>query len=135
MIYGTKDQSSALDYVRNSANVFHLTGSRFFGTETENSDWDFFIQMDEKISSELEQKGFRLETESYKEDPNIVQVWKKENVHIQLVNNVKAKEWVQWCLSNYFRLYKPNKDQAKLLWRTAMKLYLDGYNACKFKLF
>lgn len=128
MIYGQEKSKvfKALDFISSSPFVFYLTGSRYFGTERPDSDYDFFTQENEQLEKVLEDNGFRLDSESYQGDPIMTKVYARENVHIQLVIDVKMKAWVQLLLASYIQKYKPDKEQLKSLWSIAIKLYRDG---------
>jgi hypothetical protein len=119
---------AVLNWIKDSRFVLYPTGSRYFGNVTETSDWDFFAQNCTKLQHALEEAGFNLETESYQGDPIMVQVWKKADVHVQLVSNARHKQRIQWVLRPLIICLKPSKEDAKRLWSMATKLYLDGYN-------
>lgn len=120
---------NALDYVRLSKFEFHLTGSRYFGTSHEESDWDFFIQESEDLIDDLRANGFSCCSETYAHDPIMTAVYGHENVHIQIVISATMKAWIQECLKPVFMITKPSKDQAKILWALGTKLYRNGMEA------
>src|SRR5215831_14473791 len=130
MIYGEACEfpTTALDQIRKSQFVFRLTGSRYFKTSTPESDWDFFIKDSPEVRKYLSDRDFVIDSESYSGDPLFTCVLKKENVHVQLVNDEKAKWWVQHCIQQLIGNLEAFKDKenAKVLWRVAMKLYMDG---------
>lgn len=80
---------SALDRIRETKDFnFYLTGSRFFGNNSPNSDWDFFAVQSFSLKKWLRENGFTREGDSYllaeeigitgKEflnDPTIHEVW------------------------------------------------------------
>ena len=83
---------------------FFLTGSRFFGEETEVSDWDFFAQYSKEIRLWLDQHGFVVLSSDYwssvswdvsYSDLNMSLVLQRMNVQVQLQRNVSAKRHVQ----------------------------------------
>lgn len=130
MIYGESMQSdSALQYIATSRFMFYLTGSRYFGNVTPESDHDYFVQDSPQLRSELELNGFVLECESYKSDIIMVAVYKRENVHVQVVTNATIKQRIQYRLRPLFTTFKPDKPLAKALWQAATKAYLDGMDA------
>lgn len=108
---------------------FYLTGSRYFGTATPESDWDFFTQHDVTTAKWLEANGWHVESESYAQDPIMVAVYRKGITHVQLVGDVRVKSHLQNRLKWIFRELKPNKTQAKMLWLYATRLYNDGVEA------
>lgn len=119
--------------MRQSSLMFYPTGSRYFETATESSDWDYFVQDSPETNKFLEKYGFELESESYKADPVIVAVYKLYDIHIQVVKNAVAKQRIQWDLLPVFAKLKPNKELAKFLWSWATKLYWDGMDGWKMK--
>lgn len=84
--------------------AFHLTGSRFFNNARKSSDWDFFVQEDQEVSDFLHANGFKkmLEVSGclklrtiYPDDVQIVDVFQKRDVQIQLVRDAKLKATAQ----------------------------------------
>lgn len=77
-----------------------LTGSRFFGTEEENSDWDFFTS--QAVSDgDFRRAGFvQLNISAYLSDPSIASVWMLpgKDVHVQVVKDVEHKKRAQQFL-------------------------------------
>ena len=69
-----------------------LTGSRFFGTASFNSDFDVFTEYSVNINSLLSTNKFeQLKKGPYSKlyaDENTVTVWRRENIDIQLTRNV-----------------------------------------------
>lgn len=118
--------ATALIHVENSPFIFHLTGSRYFGTSTPESDFDFFIEWTEGLEPWLISHGFKLDSQTYSGDPSFVKVYKSENVDIQIVDNAKIKEQIQRRLFPLFKELTPNKELAKKLWHLCYHLYNDG---------
>lgn len=85
-----------------------LTGSRFFGTATESSDYDFYAQMHEDTRNALLRMGFKPVSDEfdfgeYNADPNIAEVLRYEcndnnHIDVQLVHNIEVKDTVQYLL-------------------------------------
>jgi len=120
---------SMLDQIRTSVIHFHLTGSRFFGNVTDNSDWDFFVEHQDGLRDWLEARGFEPQGADYGEgneprfslpteeklDPTILEVWRYENptgegesIHIQVIKpeRMPLKELAQGIIArnNLMRL-------------------------------
>ena len=96
---------SMIDQITQSVINFHLTGSRFFGNVTDDSDWDFFVESQDGLRNWLEGMGFEAQGADYGEgneprfsippedklDPTIQEVWMyenpvtKEKIHIQVI--------------------------------------------------
>ena len=125
MIYGQDNSVPALEWIKSSAHVFHLTGSRYFGNQSADSDWDFFVQDKADLQQDLERAGFKCDEETYPGDPMFTSVWKKDNVHVQVVIHAGMKQKIQERLIPFMKTIK-DKDQRKKLWYLACHLYKDG---------
>lgn len=69
MIGETRDETlEAIMTLERAAFPFHLNGSRFFGTNTDYSDWDFFCGDHEDIEEWLKLNKFKAVPVSLKED-------------------------------------------------------------------
>ena len=106
-------RASMIDTIRQSIIPFHLTGSRFFGNETPESDWDFFVEDRPSLPGWLRLRNFirqgfyypgfsseqggcwsnRLPDE-FIMDPTIKEVWRynrylqsknAESIHVQII--------------------------------------------------
>ncbi len=82
--------------------VFTLTGSRFFGGYTANSDWDFFIQESGEVERFLSSIGFLpLSFTNYKDElTSKVYRHSQEKIDVQLVKNSVIKLRAQEILYN-----------------------------------
>jgi len=86
-----------LSMMSNEKYKFHLTGSRFFGTARENSDWDFFTAHSISVRQYLLEMGFVTLTESCssyndQETRSVMRfVDNRLQIDVQLVNDVKKK--------------------------------------------
>ena len=94
---------SLVEEIRRSPIAFHLTGSRFFGTEHQNSDFDFFVKDSEPGLGDFLGRFFvRADNETdrwspsiYVGDPTIATIWTNANwptnpndrVHIQIIKH------------------------------------------------
>lgn len=80
---------------------FYLTGSRFFGTQGQNSDWDYFTENSDEVFLKLKDLGFvKISARTYG-DANSARVMRwtakhtKLQVDVQLVHDVELKRRVQ----------------------------------------
>lgn len=80
---------------------FYITGSRFFGGSTPQSDWDYFAQNDEKVLQFLQSLGFKSAKTNTYSDPGIKFLLIKEDVQVQLVSDAIAKDAVQKMITKY----------------------------------
>jgi len=116
--------------MENSNFKFFLTGSRFFGTHHENSDWDFFVEDSPQIRKVLENWGFVEENKYHYFDmlTNIVYAHKQANIHVQCVKNARIKEHIQNSLLETtkkhpnFWTYLP-KCYRHLVWKAMTNLF------------
>lgn len=115
-----------------SEHNFHLTGSRFFGNSTNQSDWDFFIQDSPQVRNWLVANNFKINKNSkYYSDDSCVDVYRyyitdyKIDAHwidVQIVNDVSLKIKAQ----DLIKLTVPpnaleNKAFARIVWRLALE--------------
>lgn len=120
---------TALEIIENSPFMFYLTGSRFFNTATEKSDWDFFVEQCEGLQEFLAESGFHITNETYAQDPMFTAVWAKDNVHVQIVRSATAKQYMQDHMHMLIREFKPSKQQVQYIWAFATKMYRGGMEA------
>lgn len=107
---------SAMDFVRESDLNFHLTGSRFFGNDGLNSDYDYFVQDGLGVQYELMRAGFvHCMDESYC-DKNTTYVFRKDDVHIQLTKDVEKKIKAQRLIFASDLSDRLSKEDRKTLW-------------------
>ena len=106
--------------------VFHLTGSRFFGGANGNSDWDFFTEDTKAVVSFLKSHGFEIVPTSYSEDIQISRVMRLDadyQFDIQLVSDVDLKLRAQTYLKSCFPSGLPGtKSDRKQLWKMAYEI-------------
>jgi hypothetical protein len=91
---------SLFDKLNQLETSFYLTGSRFFGTNHKNSDYDYFTEYTEEIIQILGSIGFQMESTSNYRDTNTIMVMRGHNwcggqIDIQLVNDVSLKDKIQ----------------------------------------
>jgi hypothetical protein len=82
---------------------FRLTGSRFFGTHTVKSDYDFFASHCDEAIKTLKDAGFTRILSGYK-DRNTVEVWYLIRAgcscHVQLEIDVELKSKIQQLMKD-----------------------------------
>jgi len=139
MLINTPRYVEVLAELANSSFEFHLTGSRFFGYYNPESDWDFFVEAQALYGGSglldfLQDAGFYLESSpvDYRGMTGITQIWKHgyAPVHIQVVEDAKAKVNVQCTLNSDSRLVtqmgKLSKEGRKALWNAALASFSAG---------
>jgi hypothetical protein len=114
-----------LSLLQDSTFNFQLTGSRYFNTANENSDYDFFVQYSYEVRNFLAGNSFDEKWHDYGDDPEIEVVFQHRYVpvHIQLVKNFDRKMKVQSALfisgaSNHLK----DKLLAKFIWNLGFHL-------------
>ena len=113
--------------------TFYLTGSRYFGNATEDSDWDFFVQfpLDKdslgnhtlamELRKYLESNGFKPVFDTYYgKDRQTLLVMRNDEakVDIQFVEDVKIKLGAQYLLKHVTHdvYHQSSKHARKSLW-------------------
>lgn len=125
-----RGMNSSLIALENSPFIFHLTGSRAFGTARPNSDHDFFVDnsigspVGETIETWLKTNGWSPigRHESY-DDPFIIGCWISScgGIHVQVVKDAPLKLRIQNCLIKAGILnQRVSRDVAKRIWTTAI---------------
>lgn len=99
----------------------YLTGSRYFGTDTPESDWDFFVQDTPANRLALMQYGFSIIANSHYLDCNTCFVYGKNKIHVQLVHDVALKRKAQLLLSRTPIEVSKKKDRSvvRMTWERA----------------
>jgi hypothetical protein len=118
---------------------FHLTGSRFFGYDKPESDWDFFVDSEALYGASglinwLEHNGFYKESSrDYNgETSGITQIWKHgiAPVHVQIVEDANLKASVQDILNSNYKvrsqLGRLSKEGRKALWNAVYAGFIAG---------
>lgn len=127
MITGMQSQTSSktvkvLSWLDQSVHTFHLTGSRKFGNETNESDYDFFADHTPAAEVFLKNIGFDNPSLETYTDSEMVGLWKhrEAKIDVQLVRSALMKNKVQeMILAHYgFKLLmmalpKPSRS---ILW-------------------
>lgn len=105
---------------------FHLTGSRFFGNATDESDWDFFAEYDMGLLKKLFDLGFYDRTiSSYGGDTQLVYLMEWENIQIQLVRDIRTKIAAQALLALTCR--EPTADDWDKMYEIACTQIFDRF--------
>lgn len=132
------DVMRKLFQLEESHHTFYLTGSRYFRTHRQDSDYDFFAQDTPALRSFLDSAGFRphnpLDDEwmdTYSLDPNIAHVmrWKFGFPHIdvQLVKDLELKRRAQGMIDALGLLRREiPKDEARRIWRS-ITVHMEGW--------
>lgn len=115
------ETKSALQLIEKHPDTFYLTGSRkLFPSHTgPGTDWDFFIDCSQDLETWLRNNGFRLNAVSGYLDYNLVKVFTKENVDVQLRYSAKLQQERQAKLmalpeETRFLLLDPRKSRDEL---------------------
>lgn len=108
-----------LDLINCEKFDFFLTGSRYFGTATQTSDWDFFADYSVDLCQWLENSGFRKKSECDYDDTTIVKVYSYMGIDVQLVKNKDLKNLAQRVLKKN-NLFGKDKQLNRLLWNAVL---------------
>ena len=74
--YGQSNFFKVIQTLMNSPFELYLTGSRFFGVNKPNSDYDFFVKDSPEVRAQLEHSGFSLLVdEDYKKDTSFAAIY------------------------------------------------------------
>lgn len=141
MLIKIPDYVSVLVLMEQTRFKFHLTGSRFFGYDTPESDWDFFVDASvlggaSGLENWLRDNEFHKDSSRDYAVTNIIQVWKHgfAPIHIQIVEDARQKANVQAALEDNPRLAlqmrQASKEARKVIWDVALALYSAGEERC-----
>jgi len=99
-----------------------LTGSRYFGTFQQNSDWDFFTADTKTIRTWLDSRGFKLLPDNPYRDKVTIAVYRhfEPQVDIQIVSSVSRKLKAQESLFPILSRERFTKGTARSLWDLAL---------------
>ena len=104
---------SIVDLIKESGIKFYLTGSRYFGNSRPESDWDFFTCHTTAAVIWIVDNGF--EEVSIYGDDQTTYVYRKENVHVQLIKNIDLKIKAQEIIIRH-GLYGVTKEWRRQIW-------------------
>ena len=100
---------SVMDALSQSKFEFHLTGSRYFGNSTAESDYDFYADYTaDGIRPFLKSLGFVAQRKydglAQYHDVNIAEVWQHKiaNIHIQLQKDMAMKKYAQQVMKIFY---------------------------------
>jgi len=126
MIHGYSSIPSMLDKLNSlPSTVFYPTGSRYFGSHRENSDYDFFTENNPQVIAYLLDFGFwSISSADYK-DSDCKAVYRfisnsGMQIDIQFSANVEMRKQVQETFKKNY-IFAPNRDQ----WNTAFLFYRE----------
>lgn len=128
-----------LDKMESSRIPFFLTGSRYFGWEKPESDWDFFSQNAKGTITTLGLLGFREDMTQGYQDGLTRKVFVGHSIHVQLVTSCLAKQELNQFFTRNKRLlavpkYGPqmeliwtprSKEEQRAAWQTAVTMHLS----------
>lgn len=112
--------------------TFYLTGSRFFGNASSNSDWDFFVSNCNSTKKKLENIGFKEINSEVMVDmgydrtqfATILEYQAEDGViQVQFVQNPYAKNRVQELIKSEYldEFNNMSKPERKKLWSLLLK--------------
>jgi hypothetical protein len=111
---------------------FYFTGSRFFGSHTPESDYDFFTEPKLGLTDWLVRHGFIKDSGRDYSTEDVVEVWKHSvaTIHIQIVKDAALKNEVQNLMIFDPLLQgmmgKVSKEERKALWDFAFRVVSAG---------
>jgi len=133
-VYVGGETKQAFNFMENYNDAhFYSTGSRYFGTNSADSDYDFFTTYNTKILSDLITNGFQEIDSMYGKfgngtDPHLLRIFRKGKVDIQLVKDENIKQKVQEVLSKTGLLFKLSRGQSKTAGkRTAVLIWTSMF--------
>lgn len=89
----TETYPTSVVALMNSQFSFYLTGSRYFNTNTPQSDWDFFVQKNKELEEFLIKQGFFVDSQASYSDPSVCKVYinPNDNVQVQVIFDAELK--------------------------------------------
>jgi hypothetical protein len=141
MLHGVEKQRRMIDILHDVEGFdFYLTGSRYFGTESSDSDWDFFTTDSEVLRDWLRVCGFKRITAGDRDYPGqdnqqeLIDIYKHpEGVDVQIVQDVVKKQIVQSAIkesgifnSPYLSNLLSDRLWKREIWRSFYRLFNVG---------
>ena len=123
MLINQKKQTTVEQFITQSKYEFFLTGSRFFGGFTDQSDHDYFVEYSPELVRDLTRLGFGDQSSSRDYSDNSLQrLFHKGDIHIQVIYPewMAAKIKAQNALAKYPKYLRCTKEQRKLLLDVAL---------------
>ncbi len=105
----------------NSQFSFYLTGSRYFNTNTPQSDWDFFVEKNEDVEEFLIDQGFFIDNQASYSDSSVYKVYinPNDNVQVQVIFDAKLKVLAQTVIKRK-NLITTNKEINRYIWEATI---------------
>lgn len=133
MLNRVSDQLNTLCLLHQSNFDFYLTGSRFFLTHTNFSDYDFYTECSGEVVEFLDSLGFVEEARHshyYHADLITIQVFHlaTTNIHVQLIQplHLEVKHRAQAVIKQVVN--RPvNKEVMRFIWQTTVRGILGAY--------
>lgn len=105
-----------LNELQDSTHEFYLTGSRFFGNCREDSDYDFFTDI-ETSEDYLRSLGFSHRPSITYNDLNLIRVFTHPSgIDIQFIRDLKSKIVAQNIIRDFDLLMTIPKSQHRFIW-------------------
>lgn len=144
---GPNTHDRFLTFLRESEFTFHITGSRYFGGATEESDTDYFAQDSDELRRKLESLGLDNITSHYTLcEPEAIEAnrdwdiqavyrYKKESIQIdiQLVQNYDRRKTIVKGMRILNILPAIPKKDRWIAWNALYNVYTEGLQARKTK--
>jgi hypothetical protein len=110
--------------------IFHLTGSRFFGTERAESDWDYFAKDSLLNRFLLKVLGFRRIQGQPQKGSDLKAVYRHsigtetaEQIDVQLRTNIEVRKEIQEAMLEFdLGEILEDKKNAQKVWKLAYRL-------------
>lgn len=121
VFFNSPEDQKAIEFLQNSHVQWFLTGSRFFGGFTSDSDWDFFTEYSPELSEKLEEAGF-VPVSVYRSFINVSEVFRLGNIHVQLVKGATLKSLIQQKIKEKINMRSLKHHEKKAIWHLAYAL-------------
>ena len=107
--------------IMNSQFSFYITGSRYFNTNTPQSDWDFFVEKNEDVEEFLIDQGFFVDNQASYSDSSIYKVYTNPNdrVQVQVIFDVELKVLAQTVIKRK-NLITTDKEINRHIWEATI---------------
>ena len=99
------DVPSGVKQLHESPFDFQLTGSRFFGNDRPDSDWDFFVESSRDVAEYLLKNGYQNQPANFQDD-EIHDIFTKGNnsqkIEVILVKDLTLRRHAQTLIKSVF---------------------------------